>query len=51
MNNPFLFALKDIKKSIEFCMDKKIDEDSSIDPRIIQAMGFLHQEISKLEEE
>lgn len=47
MNNPFIFALKDIQKSIEFCMSNKIDEDETINPQIVQVMAFLHSEISK----
>ena len=50
MNNPHIFALTEIQKSIEFCMKNGIHEDPSIDPQIIEAMAFLHQAIEHIGE-
>lgn len=46
-NNPFVFPLLNIKKSIEFCMEKEMDKYVD-NPQLLSMMGMLYGELSKI---
>lgn len=46
-NNPFIFPLLNIKKQIEFCMDKEIATVIN-DPVLIQVLVTVHNKIEEL---